>query len=246
MKIAGCAALVTGTRRIGGTIALHLSRAGARVALVYRHSRNEAENMLRQIEAEGGQGLLVQADLSLREEVFAAVQQSRETWGEIDILVHAASIYQSKPFDNLTLEDWENNLNGNLRSAFFCAQAILPSMRSRGKGRIILFSDWVAASGRPRYKGYLPYYVSKVGMIGLAQALALELARDQILVNAIAPGPIVPPPGLTEEEIQEVNRATPLGGWGGSEEIAKTVLSLIESDFITGECIRVDGGRHIC
>lgn len=246
MKVSDCTALVTGTRRIGGSIALHLSRAGARVALAYRHSKGEAENVLHQIETEGGQALLVQADLSVREEVLAAVQRLREQWGEINVLVHAASIYQSKPFAELNLKDWEDNLNGNLSSAFLCAQAVIPGMRCKGQGRIILFSDWVAASGRPRYKGYLPYYVSKVGVIGLTQALALELASDQILVNAIAPGPIVPPPGLTEEEMQEVKQATPVGRWGGAEEIAKTVLSLIESDFITGECIRVDGGRHVC
>ncbi len=246
MRISGCTALVTGTRRIGGSIALYLSRAGARVAIVYRHSKSEAEKVLHQIEVEGGQALLIQADLSISDEVEAALQHPREKWGEIDVLVHAASIYQFKPFDDLNPKDWEDNLNGNLKSSFLCAQAVIPGMRRRGQGRIVLFSDWIAASGRPRYKGYLPYYVSKVGVIGLTQALALELASDQILVNAIAPGPIIPPPGLTEEEIQEVTRATPVGRWGGEEEIAKTVLSLIESDFITGECIRVDGGRHIC
>jgi NAD(P)-dependent dehydrogenase (short-subunit alcohol dehydrogenase family) len=90
----------------------------------------------------------------------------------------------------------------------------------------------------------LAYYVSKKGVIGLTEALALELAPE-ILVNAIAPGPILPPPGLTEAENLEVLNATPLGRWGGEIEIAKTVIGLIESDFITGECIRVDGGRHI-
>ncbi len=245
MRLSSCAALVTGTRRIGGTVALHLSRAGARVALIYRHSKREAERVLHQIETEGGQALLLQADLTIRDEVGAAVQHLREKWGEIDVMVHAASVYQSKQFDDLDLKDWEDHIEGNLKSSFLCAQAVIPGMRRRGQGRIVFFSDWVAASGRPRYRGYLPYYVSKMGVIGLTQALALELAGDQILVNAIAPGPIVPPPGLTEEEIQEVNRATPVGRWGGEEEIAKIVLSLIESDFITGECIRVDGGRHV-
>jgi NAD(P)-dependent dehydrogenase (short-subunit alcohol dehydrogenase family) len=117
-------------------------------------------------------------------------------------------------------------------------------MRERGEGRIVNFADWIAVSHRPRYKGFLAYYVSKVAVVGLTEALALELA-PQILVNAIAPGPILPPVGLTAEENQEVLNATPLGRWGGEMEIAKTVVSLIESDFITGECIRVDGGRHI-
>jgi NAD(P)-dependent dehydrogenase (short-subunit alcohol dehydrogenase family) len=118
-------------------------------------------------------------------------------------------------------------------------------MRRAGGGRIVNFADWVAASGRPRYIGYLPYYVAKRGVIALSEALALEVAADQILVNAIAPGPILAPPGTSAEEHSAVEQATPLGRWGGEEEIVKAVMFLIETDFVTGETIRVDGGRHV-
>ncbi len=118
-------------------------------------------------------------------------------------------------------------------------------MRRAGGGRIVNFSDWVAASRRPRYAGYLPYYVAKAGAIALTEALALELAADDILVNAIAPGPILAPPGTSPDELTAIERATPLGRWGGEIEIAKAVLALVESDFVTGETIRVDGGRHL-
>jgi NAD(P)-dependent dehydrogenase (short-subunit alcohol dehydrogenase family) len=118
-------------------------------------------------------------------------------------------------------------------------------MRTAGGGRIINFSDWLAKSGRPRYRGFLPYYVAKAGVIGLTEALALELATDNILVNAIAPGPVIEPPGMTDEESRAVEQATPLGRWGGEIEIAKAVIALIESDFMTGETVRVDGGRHL-
>ena len=118
-------------------------------------------------------------------------------------------------------------------------------MRQQGGGRIINFSDWVAASSRPRYLGFVPYYVAKAGVKALSEALALELAADNILVNAIAPGPIVAPPGTSADEFKAVEDATPLARWGGEAEIAKTVLALLESDFITGETIRVDGGRHL-
>ena len=133
----------------------------------------------------------------------------------------------------------------DLRGTFLVARAAVPLLRRQGGGRIINFADWLAASGRPRYKGYLAYYVAKAGVKALTEALALELATDQILVNAIAPGPILAPPGTSAEESAAVENATPLGRWGGAEEIVKAVLALVDSDFITGETIRVDGGRHL-
>ena len=101
------------------------------------------------------------------------------------------------------------------------------------------------AQARPRYPGYVPYYVAKAGVKALTEVLALELAADQILVNAIAPGPILAPPSTTDKELGAVADATPLGRWGGEAEIAKAVMFLVESNFVTGETIRVDGGRHL-
>jgi NAD(P)-dependent dehydrogenase (short-subunit alcohol dehydrogenase family) len=118
-------------------------------------------------------------------------------------------------------------------------------MRRSGGGRIVNFTDWVAASARPRYRGYLPYYVAKAGVKALTEAFALELAADQILVNAIAPGPVLPPEGTPESELEAVVKSTPLGRWGGAAEVAKAVLAIIDADFVTGETIRVDGGRHL-
>ena len=118
-------------------------------------------------------------------------------------------------------------------------------MRAAGGGRIINVADWLPASGRARYKGFLPYYVAKSGVIALTEALALELAGDGILVNAVAPGPILAPPDTDDEEVKAVEQATPLGRWGGEAEIVKAVLFLVDTDFVTGEVIRVDGGRHL-
>ena len=118
-------------------------------------------------------------------------------------------------------------------------------MIQHGGGRIIFFSDWLPASERPRYDGFLTYYVAKAGLKALAEAMALELADHNITVNAIAPGPIFAPPETTDDEHESVAKNTPLGRWGGEAEIAKAVLFLCQSDFATGETIRVDGGRHI-
>ena len=156
-----------------------------------------------------------------------------------------ASVYRQQPLDAVSATDWDATFDVDLRAAFLCARAAAPHMRKQGGGRIVQFSDWTAASGRPRYRGYVPYYVAKAGAIALTEVLALELAPDKILVNAIAPGPILAPPDTTDEESRAVEQATPLGRWGGEIEIAKAVLALLDSDFMTGETIRVDGGRHI-
>src|SRR5262245_40392728 len=156
-----------------------------------------------------------------------------------------ASVYSVVSFDETDLAAWNKVVDVDLRASFLCALAAVPHMRKNGGGRIINFSDWIARSGRPRYTGYIPYYVAKSAIIALTEALALELAPDNILVNAIAPGPILPPPGTTPEEMRVVEEATPLGRWAGPIEIAKTVLALLENEFTTGETIRVDGGRHL-
>ena len=244
VNILGKNALITGTRRIGAVVARVLAEHGANVAIVYHRSQAEALATEQTILQIGQKALTVQADISNAREVRSMVDQVVQGLGGVDILVNAASSYHSTPLEQMTETDWNIELGSNLKSVFLCSQAVVANMRARGEGRIINFADWLAASGRPRYKGYLAYYVSKKGVIGLTEALALELAPE-ILVNAIAPGPILPPPGLTEAENLEVLNATPLGRWGGEIEIAKTVIGLIESDFITGECIRVDGGRHI-
>jgi NAD(P)-dependent dehydrogenase (short-subunit alcohol dehydrogenase family) len=237
-------ALITGGARIGAEVARALASRGARIALAYRRSRPSAEAAAKAIAEAGGEAVVAQADVTRPEEIDPLVAQVAEWFGRLDIALHMASAYEKRDWDAIDAEDWDRCMNAEARGAFLLARAAAPWMRRAGAGRIILFSDWVAASGRPRYLGFAPYYAAKSATIGVAEALALELA-PQILVNAIAPGPILAPPGLSESEDAEVRRATPLGRWGGPDEIAKAVLFLIDSDFVTGETIRVDGGRHL-
>jgi len=237
--------LITGGRRIGAVVATELARKGAHIAVVYRASRSEAEATAETLRALGRRAFVVQADLQQPEACSRVVEATVTEFGRLDILVNMASLYREKPLDDLTVEDWDVQMAVDLRAAWLCSHAAITHMRRAHGGRIVNFSDWVARSGRPRYRGFLPYYVAKAGVIALTEALALELASDQILVNAIAPGPIVAPPGTSATDVAAVEQATPLGRWGGEIEIARTVIALVESDFITGETIRVDGGRHV-
>jgi NAD(P)-dependent dehydrogenase (short-subunit alcohol dehydrogenase family) len=239
------AALITGGKRIGAAVAHALARAGYDVALSYNRSRSEAEAAAADITAAGRRAHIQQANLGNPDECRALVDASASAFGRLDVLVNMASVYTAAPFEGLDERVWHSVIDVDLRAAFVCARAAVPHMRRAGGGRIINFADWVAASGRPRYPGYLPYYVAKAGAIALTEALALEVAQDQILVNAIAPGPIVAPPGTTDEELKSVEDATPLGRWGGAEAIVRAVMFLVETEFVTGETIRVDGGRHL-
>jgi NAD(P)-dependent dehydrogenase (short-subunit alcohol dehydrogenase family) len=238
-------ALLTGAKRIGADIALALAERGMDIAVVYRSSASEAEAVGSRVRALGRRALTVQGDVSDPAACAAIVAGVDREFGRLDVLINMASIYQSVAFDELTPAAWTRQISVDLNGSFLCSHAAVPLMRRGGGGRIINFSDWLAVSGRPRYHGFLAYYVAKAGVKALTEALALELAADQILVNAIAPGPILAPPGTSEKELQAVAEATPLGRWGGPEEIVKAVLALVDSDFITGETIRVDGGRHL-
>jgi NAD(P)-dependent dehydrogenase (short-subunit alcohol dehydrogenase family) len=245
MDLAGKAALVTGGKRMGPAVAGLLASRGADVALTYNRSAADAEAAAAVVRANGRRAVLLHRDLSDPIACASAVNEAAASFGRLDVLVNMASVYVEIDLDRMTVADFQRPLDIDLRSAFLCSQAAVPHMRAAGGGRIVNFSDWIAKSGRPRYRGYLSYYVAKHAVVGLTEALALELASDAILVNAVAPGPILAPEGITDEELAAVERATPLGRWGGPDEIARTVVALVETDFITGETVRVDGGRHV-
>jgi NAD(P)-dependent dehydrogenase (short-subunit alcohol dehydrogenase family) len=237
--------LITGPRRIGAEVAKRVAARGADVALSYNQSRNEAEAAAAGIRAMGRRAACIQADLSKGPACRQLVDETVRQLGRLDVLVNMASLYAATPFDELDEALWDRGLAVDLKAAFLCARAAVPHMREAGGGRIINMADWLPASGRARYKGFLPYYVAKSGVIALTEALALELAADEILVNAVAPGPILAPPDTDAEEVKAVEQATPLGRWGGEAEIVKAVIFLVDTDFVTGEVIRVDGGRHL-
>jgi NAD(P)-dependent dehydrogenase (short-subunit alcohol dehydrogenase family) len=241
----GRAVLITGGARIGAAIAGVLAEGGADVALTFRTSADAAERAAAAVRARGRRALVLAADLAEPAACRQAVDDAAAGFGRLDVLVAMASQYAHVPFEAQDDAHWDRQLAVDLRATYLCSRAAVPHMRAAGGGHIVTFSDWIAASGRPRYPGYLAYYVAKAGVKALTEALALELAPHRILVNAVAPGPIVPPPGTSAEEYAAVERATPLGRWGGEEAIARAVAFLVTTDFITGETVRVDGGRHV-
>jgi NAD(P)-dependent dehydrogenase (short-subunit alcohol dehydrogenase family) len=245
MDLTNRAAVITGGKRIGAAVAIELARQGVDIALCYNRSRDEADRTASAVKDLGRRVFLKRADLTNAGECEAFVNESAAALGRLDVLVNMASVYVSRPFSELTVQQYDDNIAVDLRAAFVCARAAWPHMRRAGEGQIINFSDWLSRSGRPRYPGYLPYYVAKTGVIGLTEALALELAPDKIRVNAIAPGPILAPPDTTDDELAAVEKATPLGSWGGEKAIVDAVLALLRCDFVTGETVRVDGGRHV-
>jgi NAD(P)-dependent dehydrogenase (short-subunit alcohol dehydrogenase family) len=244
MKLRGKTALVTGAgKRVGREIALGLARHGANVVVHYNTSAAEARDVVGEVKALGRDAIAVKANQTNAREVRAAVGKALKHFGDIHVLVASAAVYKKTPFDTLTEADWDLHIDANLKGPFLFALEIGRRLKSRGtEGKIVMFSDWAAI--RP-YANYLPYCVSKAGVICLAKSLAKALG-PKVQVNAIAPGPILLPPDMTEAERQEVVDATVVKRIGSPQDIVNSVLFLIEgSDFITGHTLVVDGGRLI-
>lgn len=234
-------ALVTGgATRVGRAIALALAGEGAHVIVTYRRSAREARTTTESLTRYGVQALAVHADLTRARDVQRLMQTIRRRFGHLDVLINSAAVFERTPFRRLTETQWDTALTTNLKAPFLCA--LHGSRLMRRGGKIINLADW--AGVRP-YRDYLPYCVSKAGVIALTKALAKELA-PRIQVVAIAPGPILPPEKMTAAQRRRIIRRVPLQRWGNPRDIANTVLFLIEgTDFITGSTIFVDGGQLI-
>lgn len=235
--------LVTGGAvRVGRTIALTLARRGADVVISYRSSSAEADATLDALKRIGSRSLAVKADLTRETDIKRMFATIARAYGRLDVLVNSAAVFPRTPFERLTAKDWDDTFATNLRGPFLCALYASRLMRRRRAGKIINLADW--AGVRP-YKHYLPYCVSKAGILGLTKALAKELA-PHIQVAAIAPGPILPPPEMGRAARARVAKHVPLARWGSPQDIANTAAFLIEgTDFITGSTIFVDGGQLI-
>jgi pteridine reductase len=235
MNIDGKVALITGSaKRIGREIALELGRKGARLAVHYRSGEREAQ------EVAGTTGAVFHAELTDDSALETMFRDIERTFGRLDILVNSASVFSAATADDATFEHWDEQMNTNARAPFFIAQRAARLMRRNGSGKIINIAD---VAGEVIWPGYLPYSVSKAALIAVNRGLAKAYAPE-IQVNAIAPGPVLFPEYYTEEQKNSASERTLLKRAGSPADIVNAVVFLIENDYITGEIIHVDGGRH--
>ncbi len=244
MNLKGKNILVTGAaKRVAREIALALADRGANIIVHYNTSAAPARQVVREIKSRGVDALAVKADQRNSNQVRQAVAQAIRHFGKIDALINSAAIYEKTPFAKLTERDWDFHIDANLKGPFLFALEVGRHMQRRKvRGKIINFADWAAY--RP-YSDYLPYCVSKAGVICLTQALAKELA-PLVNVNAIGPGPVLLPPDFSAADRQAVIKSTVLKRLGSPQDIVNAVLYLLEGgDFVTGHTLIVDGGRLI-
>src|ERR1700719_78548 len=240
MNLKGKVALITGgARRIGRAIALELSTHGTSIAVHYRTSQSEADAVVAEIISKGGNAQAFPANLEHVAEIEQMVAKVLDAFGRIDILINSASIFAPIPLTEITERDWDANLDTNLKAPFFLSKFAAVAMRQQGAGKIVNLGDW--AGIRP-YKDYLPYSVSKSGLIGLTKALAKELSPE-VQVNCIALGMVMPPENYSKKEVERLVSRTLTKKMGTPEDVARAVIFFCETDFATGTILPLEGGR---
>ncbi len=245
-KLDGKVALVTGSgRNIGRATALQLAAEGAHVVVNARTNQAEAEAVAREVRERGVKSLAVLADMARKDQVDAMVARAMSEFGRVDILINNAAIRPHKPFTEVTVQDWEHVRGVVLDGAFYCTQAVIPSMVKHNYGRILFFTGEGAFTGG---SGRAHVSAAKMGLVGLARALASEFAAQNIRVNVVSPGSIDTRRDNPEWYQGHTPNAAgiPLGRQGKVDEIAATCLFLVSDDggFITGQTIHVNGGAN--
>jgi len=245
-ELEGKVALVTGSAQgIGRAIALNLAEGGARIVLTDMREA-KLDEVVKEIEAQGGKAIRFVVDVTEREAVKRVVDQVLETWEKVDILVNNAGITRDSLVMRMKVEDWQAVLKTNLDGAFYCIQAVLPSMVRQRYGRIVSIASVVAQAGNV---GQANYIASKAGIIGLTKGVAAEVARRNITVNAVAPGFIATPmtENLPAEIKEKMLSIIPIGRMGTDTEIATGVRFLVseEARYITGHVLNINGGMFM-
>ncbi len=241
MSLKGRVALVTGgSRGIGRAAATVLAQAGCDVVVNYLQAEDSARDVVKATEQAGQRGLAIQADVSAEKDVVRLMAAIETAFGRVDILVNNAGINPSKPLAELTPRDWHSVIDQNLTSAFLVSQAVIPGMRERQWGRVIMLSSIAAQTG-----GVVgPHYAaSKAGLIGLAHSYASLLAKEGITSNAIAPALIDTDMIRGNDQIKP--SLLPVNRFGTADEVAQAVLFLAQNGYITGQTLSINGGWYM-
>jgi 3-oxoacyl-[acyl-carrier protein] reductase len=240
MSGGGGGALVTGSARgIGRGIALALAHAGYGVAIHYRRSADEAEEVRREAEAAGARAVTLQGELKDMRRAAELVDEADEALGSLSVLVNNVGNYVYGPLDELELDDWEDVLASNLNATFATCRAALPVMRAHGGGRIVNLG-YAGAQSPVARPNLVAYAIAKTGVVLLTKAIARAEARNGITANVVAPGVI-------ENSATQPRGEIPAGRVGRIEEVAAAVLYLVspEADYVTGQVIEVAGGWNL-
>ena len=243
MSLTGKVALVTGAAvRLGKAIALALAEDGADLCLHYGRSQDDARQTLHEVEGLGRQAIAVSADFTNPEQAATELfQQAVDRFGRVDILVNSAAIFEPATIHSFTADVWQRHLAINLTAPLFLSQAFAAAHTAGQAGQIVNILDWRASTPTT---GYLPYSISKAGLLALTRNLALELAPE-IRVNGISPGAILPAPEASDAEFAKLAEAIPLKRTGDPQQIIQALRYLLAAEFVTGEVIHVTGGQHL-
>jgi acetoacetyl-CoA reductase/3-oxoacyl-[acyl-carrier protein] reductase len=245
-RLDGKVALVTGASKgIGRAIAILMAQEGAKVAINYNSSEASAQEVADEIAKFGGTTMLIKANVGDKAEARPMIQKVADQWGRLDVLVNNAGITRDRTMRKLTDDDWLEVINTNLNSVYYCTTAAMPIMIEQKYGRIINISSYVGQAGN---FGQANYGASKGGIIAFTKTAAIELAKYNITVNALAPGfTLTDMLAKVPENVQDqIKSKIPMGRFGMPEEIAKAVLFLAaDGDYVTGQQINVNGGVYM-
>ena len=241
-NLEGKIALVTGASvRLGRALALGLARNGCDLILHCHHSRRQAKELQAEINALGRRAVVLSADLSKSGQTLRLARDAEKVFGRVDIIVNNAALFWPTPLEKLTVQELDIFLQVNLKSPYILSGEIGRRMKRRGWGVIINLA--CVSAFRP-WKTHLPYSISKAGLSALTTGLAKVLAPE-VRVNAIAPGPVLPPAGMSPAHFKALKHTLPLRKTGTPTDVAEAALYLCQAPFVTGQILCVDGGRSI-
>ena len=245
-RLEGRVAVVTGASRgLGRACAEELAREGAAVVVNYFTNEDLAEEVAGQIVSAGGRAIAVRAGVGHPDDCKALIDKTIETYGQIDILIANAGVNRDRSLKRMSVAEWDEVINTDLNSAFYCTSAALPHMVEKNYGRIIVMSSIIGQMGN---LGQANYAAAKAGLIAFAKSAAKELARNNITVNAMCPGFVETDMviALTDEVKKNLLSQIPLGRFGRPEEVANFVRFLVtEGDWITGQQFNPNGGQYM-